>query len=81
MLNELRPLFSSLSSRGVEYLIIGGVAAIAYGVPRLTLDLDLLIRPTRENAQALLEAFDAAGLGTAADVKILEAGGDGDPVR
>ncbi len=65
MLDTLRPLFASLSSHRVEYLVIGGVAAIAYGVPRLTLDLDILIRPTRENAEALLQAFEEAGLATA----------------
>ncbi len=26
MLDTLRPLFASLNSRGVEYLVIGGVA-------------------------------------------------------
>lgn len=66
MLRDLRPLFESLNSRGVEYLVIGGVAAIAYGVPRITLDLDILIRPTMENAEKMLAAFEAAGLGTAA---------------
>lgn len=65
MLDRLRPLFASLSSRRVEYLVIGGVAAIAYGVPRLTLDIDLLIRPTAGNARALLDALRDAGLGTA----------------
>lgn len=66
MLDTLRPLFASLSSHEVEYLVIGGVAAIAHGVPRLTLDLDILIRPTRENADSLLKALEDAGLGTAA---------------
>jgi len=66
MLHELLPLFASLNSRNVKYLVIGGVAAISYGVPRLTLDLDLLILPTEENAAALLAAFSEAGLGTAA---------------
>ena len=42
------------------------VAAIAHGVPRLTLDLDILIRATPENARGLLQAFEDAGLGTAA---------------
>lgn len=65
MLDALRPLFASLSSHDVDYLVIGGVAAIAHGVPRLTLDLDILIRPTRENAESLLQALEEAGLGTA----------------
>ncbi|MBI4229518.1 MAG: nucleotidyltransferase [Planctomycetes bacterium] len=55
-----------MNSRQVEYVVIGGVAAIAYGVPRMTLDLDILIRPTRDNAERLLQAFMEAGLGTAA---------------
>lgn len=66
MLDTLRPLFASLSSHGVEYLVIGGVAVIAHGVPRLTLDVDILIRPTYDNAVNLLRAFEEAGLGTAA---------------
>jgi predicted nucleotidyltransferase len=66
MLDRMRPLFASLNSRRVDYLVIGGVAAIAYGVPRLTLDLDLLIRPTRDNAVSLLASFLDTGLGTAA---------------
>ncbi len=66
MLDTLRPLFASLNSRAVEYLVIGGVAAIAHGVPRLTLDLDILIRATPDNARGLLQAFEDAGLGTAA---------------
>jgi predicted nucleotidyltransferase len=55
-----------LNSRAVEYLVIGGVAAIAHGVPRLTLDLDILIRATPDNVRSLLQAFEDAGLGTAA---------------
>ncbi|MBI4238938.1 MAG: hypothetical protein HY696_11080 [Deltaproteobacteria bacterium] len=31
-------LFKSLNSHGVEYLLIGGTLAIAYGVPRVTKD-------------------------------------------
>ncbi|MDD5309208.1 MAG: nucleotidyltransferase, partial [Deltaproteobacteria bacterium] len=54
-----------MSSHRVDYLVIGGIAAIAYGVPRLTLDVDILIRSTLDNARAMLKAFEAAGLGTA----------------
>ena len=36
-----------------------------YGVPRATFDLDILIDPTIENAQHLLDALSDAGLGTA----------------
>ncbi len=65
-IEHLRPLFVSLDSHKVEYLVIGGVAAIIHGVPRLTFDLDLAIRPTRGNAETLLAAFLDVGFGTAA---------------
>jgi hypothetical protein len=46
-------------------LVIGGIAAVLYGVPRATFDLDVLIEPTLENAKRLLQAMSEAGLGTA----------------
>jgi hypothetical protein len=45
--------------------VIGGIAAILYGVPRATFDLDILIEPTQDNAQRLLDSLLDAGLGTA----------------
>jgi hypothetical protein len=45
---------------------LGGIAAIIYGVPRTTFDLDILIDATPSNAQRLLDALLEAGLGTAA---------------
>ena len=46
-------------------MVIGGIAAVLYGVPRATFDLDVLIEPTKENASRLLHAMIEAGLGTA----------------
>lgn len=66
MLNQYKDVFKSLSSHDVRYLVIGGIAAIVHGVPRMTFDLDMLIDATPENAQRLLDAFLDAGLGTAA---------------
>jgi hypothetical protein len=43
MLNQLRDVFSSLRKHDVKYLTIGGIAAVLYGVPRATFDLDILI--------------------------------------
>lgn len=65
MLNRLQGVFSSLQKHRVEYVVIGGVAAILHGVPRVTLDLDILIEATDDNAIALLTAFLDAGLMTA----------------
>jgi hypothetical protein len=66
MLNLLKDVFASFQRHDVEYLVIGGIAAVLHGVPRATFDLDILINPNLENAQRLLEALLEARLGTAA---------------
>lgn len=40
----------------VDFVLIGGHAAIYHGVQRTTSDLDILIRPTVQNGQRILEA-------------------------
>ena len=66
MLHRLTDVFRSLQNHEVRYVVIGGIAAVLYGVPRATFDLDILIDATPENAQQLLDAFLDAGLGSAA---------------
>ncbi len=65
MLDQYQDVFASLRSRGVEYVVIGGIAAILHGVPRTTFDLDILIEATPENAEKLLAALNEANLATA----------------
>ena len=65
MLDQLQNVFASFRKNDVKYLVIGGIAAVMYGVPRATFDLDVLIEPTAENAERLLKAMIEAGLGTA----------------
>jgi hypothetical protein len=50
VLNRFQDVFESLQEHEVKYLIIGGIAAVIHGVPRMTLDLDLLIEATQEHA-------------------------------
>lgn len=52
----------ALIDSGVRYLIVGGFAAIYYGVRRGTGDLDVLVDPTPENGARLLSAFKALQL-------------------
>ena len=65
MIDRHLKLFKSLNNHGVEYLLIGGALAIAYGVPRVTKDIDLFLKPTLENANHLLLALTEFGMGTA----------------
>ena len=44
-------------SRGVEFIVIGGQAAVLHGSPIPTLDVDLSYRRTEENLQRLAAAL------------------------
>jgi hypothetical protein len=65
MLNQYQDVFKSFQEHKVRYVVIGGIAAILHGVPRTTVDLDILIEATPENARRFLEALLEARLGTA----------------
>ena len=65
MINRLQDVFRSFHYYEVRYLVVGGIAAVLYGVPRATFDLDILIEPTPENAERLIKSLLEANLGTA----------------
>ena len=50
-----------LTAHGVEFVIVGAYALAYHGAPRFTGDLDVLIRPTIDNASRLLKALEAFG--------------------
>jgi hypothetical protein len=52
-----------LNSNGVEYLVVGAFAVAFHGFPRYTGELDLLVRPTEDNAQRALLALSEFGFG------------------
>ena len=51
----------SLIAHGADFLIVGAYALAFHGAPRFTGDLDILIRPTDENAASVLTAIRAFG--------------------
>ncbi len=65
MLNRDRDVFASLHSNNCRYVVLGGVAAVPYGVPRLTFDIDILIDASEANAENVLTALRESGFGTA----------------
>lgn len=48
-MSDFRDLLRRLSDTGVEYILIGGVAAVIHGSARLTEDLDIVYRRSAEN--------------------------------
>jgi hypothetical protein len=51
----------ALAEHQVDYLIIGGLAAIAHGSQRLTRDLDIVIDPKLANCRRLIAALVELG--------------------
>ena len=43
-----------LNRAGIEYMVTGGLAAVVYGHPRLTLDVDLVMRLSARDAEAFV---------------------------
>jgi predicted nucleotidyltransferase len=56
---DLRELFRVLADHGVDYLVIGGVAAQVHGRRRTTKDLDVTPSPDPENFERLRAALVA----------------------
>ena len=50
-------LLDLLVRHEVEFIIVGGLAAVLEGVPIFTMDLDILHRPTEDNTERLLQAL------------------------
>jgi hypothetical protein len=49
--------FRSLERESVAYLLISGQAAVLYGAAVFSEDVDLWVRPTPDNARAMLSAL------------------------
>lgn len=54
---DLRALVAALQERGVEFVVIGGVAVTAHGYVRSTEDLDVVPAPDAENLERLAGAL------------------------
>jgi len=60
---DITSLIHLLNKHAVEFAICGGHAVAYHGYPRMTMDVDLLIMPTPENACRVMEALEEFGFG------------------
>ena len=58
---DIEGLLRSLSAHSVDYVVIGATAFPVHGYARATLDVDIFIRPTEENARRTRAALVAFG--------------------
>ncbi len=62
-------LFRELEAKKVRYLLVGGIAMNLHGVPRMTMDVDIILAMDESNLRAFLDAANALGLRPIAPVK------------
>lgn len=62
MLNEdYKEMLRALSKENVKFLLVGAYAMAAHGYPRATMDIDIWVMPSPENADAVLRALRRFG--------------------
>ena len=61
MNRDFAEMLSAFSEAGAEFLVIGAHALAAHGIVRATGDLDIWVRPTRENAERVMRALRVFG--------------------
>ncbi|MCC7052843.1 MAG: hypothetical protein IT355_06210 [Gemmatimonadaceae bacterium] len=57
MITPLEQLLAALTAAGVQYIVVGGVAARAHGSSRLTDDLDIVYARDASNLERLVAAL------------------------
>ena len=57
----MRQIFVALNEGKVRYLVVGGIASILYGVPRMTFDVDLIVDFKVPNLKRLTAALGRIG--------------------
>lgn len=58
---DFKEFLRSLNAQRVEYLLIGGYAVGFHGYPRATVDLDVWIKRSKENATRVIAALEVFG--------------------
>jgi hypothetical protein len=61
---DYRDLFAEFSAQTVEFLVVGAYALAVHGHVRATKDLDVWVRPTKDNAERVFRAVTAFGAAT-----------------
>ena len=61
----------AMRHRGVEYLVIGKMAAVLHGFPDTTQDTDVFVEPTSDNRAKLFDALNDLGFSLDDEIKLM----------
>ena len=67
--SRFEKLLVALATDGIDFAVVGGLAVIFNGYPRLTLDADILVHDAPENLRKLLDCLAGWGEGWARQLK------------
>jgi hypothetical protein len=67
--SRFEKLLVALAADRVDFAVVGGLAVIFNGYPRLTLDVDILVHDAPENLRKLLDCLAGWGEGWARELK------------
>ena len=60
--DDLRDFIQAMNNHNVDYILVGGYAVILHGYRRVTGDMDIWVKSTKENYLKLARAFSEFGL-------------------
>jgi len=66
------PLFKALNDADVKYVVVGGLATVLHGYPRLTTDVDLMVDLAPEEAVRAVKTLESLGLKPRVPVPAIE---------
>ena len=61
---DFKEFFESFNTHKVRYVVVGAYAVMHHTEPRATLDIDVLVDTSPENARAVMAALTAFGFGS-----------------
>lgn len=68
--SQFEKLLAGLARSGVDFAVVGGLAVILNGYPRLTLDADILAHNSPDNLRKLLDCLKNWGEGWARELSL-----------
>ncbi len=58
----IEPILAALEAAKVRYVVVGGLATVLHGYPRLTVDIDLVVDLAPEEARKAIDVLAGLGL-------------------
>jgi len=68
-ISRFEKLLVAIAQSGVDFAVVGGLAVVLNGYPRLTIDADILVQDGPDNLQKLLDCLAGWGEGWARELK------------